>query len=59
VQRGPGQFREALRYVARTPDLLAPLLLVSAAGLLAYNFQVTLPLLGRETFGGDAQDVGL
>jgi MFS family permease len=46
--RGPGQLREGLRYVARSPELSAPLLMMAAVGCLAYEFQVSLPVMARE-----------
>lgn len=58
VTAGRGQVREGLRYVQRTPTLLGPLILLAATGLLAYNFQVMLPLLARNTFDGDARLAG-
>ncbi|RDH75917.1 MFS transporter [Mycolicibacterium moriokaense] len=58
VARGAGQLREGLAYIRRTPELLGPLALLGSVGLVAYNFQVLLALLGRETFGGDARIVG-
>jgi MFS family permease len=45
--RAPGQLREGLRYVARNPDLAAPLLMMAAVGCLAYEFQVSLPVMAR------------
>jgi MFS family permease len=45
--RAPGQLREGLRYVARSPDLAAPLLMMAAVGCLAYEFQVSLPVMAR------------
>jgi MFS family permease len=45
--RAPGQLREGLRYVARSPDLVAPLLMMAAVGCLAYEFQVSLPVMAR------------
>lgn len=57
--RGPGQLREGFRYVARTPALRTPLLLMLVAGMLAYEFTVTLPLLARYTFDGDARTLGI
>ncbi len=58
AQRGRGQLREGLRYVRGEPGLLAPLLLLTVTGLLAYEWVVTLPLLAHDTFGGDAQAAG-
>ncbi|HUB74518.1 MAG TPA: MFS transporter [Solirubrobacteraceae bacterium] len=46
--RGPGQLREGLRYVARTPELGAPLAMMALVGALAYEFQVTLPVMARQ-----------
>lgn len=56
--RGRGQLREGLRYVARTPQVRVPLLMMGVVGTLAYEFQVVLPLLARFTFGGDAGTFG-
>lgn len=58
VRRNPGQVRAGIRYVRSHPPLLGPLALLATAGLLAYNFQVLLPLLGRQAFAGDARAVG-
>ena len=41
----PGQLREGLRYVRSRPELIAPLLMMGAVGALAYEFQVTLPVM--------------
>lgn len=58
VARGAGQLRAGFAYIRATPQLLGPLALLAAVGLVAYNFQVLLALLGRETFHGDARIVG-
>jgi MFS family permease len=42
-----------LRYVARTPQLRVPLLLMAALGTLGFNFPVIMPLLARFSFGGE------
>jgi MFS family permease len=57
--RAPGQLREGLRYVRREPVLLGPLVLMAVTGMLAYEWIVTLPLLAREGFDGDAGVAGL
>jgi len=54
VPRAEGQLRAGLSYAWRTPKLREPLLLVFVVGLLAYNFNVILPLLARITFHGGA-----
>jgi MFS family permease len=46
--RKPGQLRAGLRYVRRTPELGVPLLMMALAGALAYEFQVTLPVMARQ-----------
>ena len=58
VTREPGQLREGLRYVRRTPWLLLPLLMMALVGTLAYEFQVTLPLLARVSLHGNAATYG-
>jgi MFS family permease len=47
-----GGLRDGLRYVRRTPTLLVPLIVMAVVGTLAYEFQVTLPLLAERTFDG-------
>jgi MFS family permease len=54
VERQRGAIREALRYVARTPELGMPLALMALVGTLGFNFQVVLPLLAKFSFGGGA-----
>ncbi len=46
--RAPGQLREGLRYVRRTPTLATPLVMMALVGCLAYEFQVSLPVMARE-----------
>ncbi|WP_170323881.1 MFS transporter [Cryptosporangium phraense] len=58
ARKEPGQVRAGLRYAAGTPELLVPLVLITVIGTLAWEFQVTLPLIARETFGGDARTYG-
>lgn len=59
TRRGPGQLREGLAYVRRSPGLLAPLALMAIVGTLAYEFQVVLPVLARQTFAGGADTLGM
>jgi MFS family permease len=54
VLRASGQLREGFRYVWSTPELRLPLVLLTVIGTLAFEFQVTLPLLAERTFGGGA-----
>ena len=57
--KGPGQLMDGLRYVWGRPVLRDSLLLMAVAGTFAYEFTVTLPLLARYTFNGDAGTLGL
>jgi MFS family permease len=57
--RGAGQVRAGLRYVARTPELFAPLAMIALVGTLAYEFPVVLPLMARDVLGGGAGAYGL
>ena len=50
VTRAKGQLREGLRYIAHEPRLAIPLLMMGLVGTLAYEFQVSLPVLAKETF---------
>ncbi|MCK9898512.1 MFS transporter [Frankia sp. Cpl3] len=59
VPRAPGQVRSGLAYVARTPELRIPLLMMAVIGALSYEFQVVLPLVARETFDGSAATYSL
>ncbi|MBV8989939.1 MAG: MFS transporter [Solirubrobacterales bacterium] len=43
--RGKGQLREGLRYIRSKRELAVPLLMMGAAGCLAYEFQVSLPVM--------------
>jgi MFS family permease len=43
--REPGQLREGLAYVRRTPELAVPLLMMAVVGCLTYEFQVSLPVM--------------
>ncbi len=58
ASRAKGQLREGLRYVRGTPRLAIPLLMMAIVGCLAYEFSVTLPVLAKQTFGGQASTYG-
>jgi MFS family permease len=59
IARAKGQVREGLRYVWETPELRSTILVLAVVGTLAFNFTVVLPLLAKDTFGGDAGTYGL
>ena len=52
--RAKRQVREGLGYVWRTPQLRVPVLMMFVIGTLTYETAVTLPLLAKKTFGGEA-----
>ena len=54
VPKAKGQLREGFRYVRRTPELAVPLAFMAVVGTLAFNFQVTLPLLAERSLDGSA-----
>ena len=56
--RARGQLREGFGYVRRNPRLAVPLLMMALVGCLAYEFQVTLPVLAKHTFAGQASTYG-
>lgn len=57
--RQPGQLRSGLRYVAGTPDLLAPLVVLTVVGTFIFVWSVTLPIYARDVFQGGAETFGL
>src|SRR5580658_9869364 len=59
VKRRPGQIRDGVRYVRETPELLIPLLMIALVGTLAWEFQVTLPLMASKVFHGGPAAYGL
>jgi MFS family permease len=56
--REKGQVREGFRYVAHTPRLFVPLIMMGIVGTLAYEFQVVLPVVAKGTFHGGAEAYG-
>jgi MFS family permease len=56
--RARGQLREGLRYAAATPTIAIPLAMMGLVGLLAYEFQVSLPVFVERTFHGGSVDFG-
>ncbi|MBU8815109.1 MFS transporter [Mycolicibacterium goodii] len=53
-----GHLGKTLRYVSARPHIAAALVLMAVSGLLTFNWNVLLPTLARDTFGGDARVVG-
>jgi MFS family permease len=56
--RAKGQLLEGFRYVRRTPQLALPLLMMALVGTLAYEFQVTLPVMAERVFHGNSAIYG-
>src|SRR3984957_11858646 len=54
-----GQVRAGWRYARSTPELMVPLVMIAVIGTLAWEFQVTLPLMARYTFHKGAGTYGL
>ena len=59
VSRQKKQVRQGLCYVRNTPELLIPLLMIAVVGTLAWEFQVSLPLMASEVFHGGAGSYGV
>ena len=59
VSRQKRQVRQGLRYVRSTPELFIPLLMIAVIGTLAWEFQVSLPLMASEVFHGGAASYGV
>ncbi len=57
-RREKGELRAGLAYVRSKPDVLVPLIMVAVIGTLAWEFQVSLPLIATGTFHGDAATYG-
>ena len=58
-RREPHAVAEGLHYVRERKELLVPLIMMALVGTLAYEFQVTIPLLAHETFDLGATGFGL
>src|SRR6266702_137168 len=59
IARRKRQVRQGLRYVRRTPELLIPLVMIAVIGMLAWEFQVTLPLMASQVFHHGAAAYGV
>ena len=56
--REKGELRAGFAYVRTSPELLVPLIMVAVVGTLAWEFQVSLPLIATGTFHGGASTYG-
>jgi MFS family permease len=59
VARRKRQVRQGLSYVRRTPELLVPLVMIAVVGTLAWEFQVSLPLMASKVFHHGAAVYGV
>lgn len=59
VAKGDARIADGLRYVRGRIDLLVPMVLMLVTGLLAFNFQLTLPVLAKNVFHTQAAQFGL
>ena len=57
--RARGQLGEGWRYMMASPILRTTLLMMAIIGTLTYEFQVSLPLIARFVFNGDASSYAL
>jgi MFS family permease len=59
IPRTKRQVRQGLRYVTSMPELLIPLVMIAVIGTLAWEFQVTLPLMASQVFHRGAAVYGV
>ncbi|MFI6821537.1 MFS transporter [Micromonospora sp. NPDC050187] len=58
-ERDSAKVVDGLRYVAKRPDLLLPMALMSVIGMCLFNFQLTLAALAKTVFNTGAASFGL
>jgi MFS family permease len=54
--KGTGELLEGFRYVRDNPFIRNILIMMAVIGTFAYEFQVSLPILAKQTFLGNASD---
>jgi MFS family permease len=59
AKAGEARISDGLRYVRHRRDLIVPMTLIMVAGLFAFNFTVTLPVLAKNVFHRGAGEFGL
>jgi MFS family permease len=57
--RAPGQLLQVVRYVFHERELLAGIVMLACFGAFAWEFEVSIPIVAKETFGGGAGLFGL
>lgn len=58
-ERDSAKVIDGLKYVARRPDLVMPMALISVIGMVLFNFQLTLAALAKTVFNTGAASFGL
>lgn len=58
IRRAAGQWRESFRYVRATPQVLWPLVMITVVGTMAWEFQVSLPIMASSGLHGNATTYG-
>lgn len=59
VDRQPGQYRAAIRYVRRRSDLVLPMALMFVIGTFGFNYQITIALVAKQVFHRGPASYGL
>ena len=59
IRRAKGQVREGFRYVRHTPILRDLLIMMAIVGTFVYEFQISLALMAKYVFHGNAGDYAL
>jgi MFS family permease len=59
VERKPGQVREGLSYIRQDRVLMVTVIAMSVIFVVAYNFQVMVPLLTSRMLGGSSELYGI
>lgn len=59
VKKEKGQIREGVKVVWADPRLRTPMLMTVVIGMLAYENQISLPLIAKFTFGREATGYGV
>ena len=58
LRQTKGQLREGLRYVKSHPEVMRPLVVMVVIGLVAYNFQTTMPAIIKFEFNRGPGSLG-
>jgi MFS family permease len=58
ARRAAGQLRAGLRYALGVPEIAIPLAMMALVGTIAYEFQVTLPVMARHGLHAGAEGYG-